>query len=207
MPRLVARLRTEAPGIQVHIRTLDPRVADALETGRLDLAIGVFARISEVFSRETLFLERMVWALRADHPAAREPVSMKTLQRLPLVVLTPGNESAEGEQRTSHLIEPRVLWDELASDQAPLGRGARQRIRAVVDNAHAVMAIIGSSDLVGLAPRRLAMSRCEALGLKLIELPDPSPGAAIEAVWRADQSAHPALSWLRGILAEAARDA
>ncbi len=80
-------------------------------------------------------------------------------------------------------------------------------MRVVVDNAHAALATLGASDLAGIAPRRLALARCEALGLKLLEAPGLGPGTAIEAVWRADQSTHPALSWLRAMLLEAAQDA
>ncbi len=206
LPHLIARVRAEAPRVQIHVRSLDAGMAEALEAGRLDLAIGVFGRVAEVFVRETLFEERMVWVVRADHPAVRHGMSAKALEKLPLVVLTPGDEGADGE-RSSRLIERRVLWDELAGDRAPLGRGARARVRVVVDNAHAVLATVGASDLVGLAPRRLALSRCEALGLKLMDVTGPGPGTAVEAVWRADQSSHPALTWLRAKLAEAAKDA
>jgi DNA-binding transcriptional LysR family regulator len=207
LPHLIARVRTEAPSVQIHVRGLDAGMAEALEAGRLDLAIGVFGRIAEPFTREPLFQEGMVWAVRADHPAAQGgEVSLKALQKLPLAVLTPTDEGA-GLERSNRLIERRVLWEELASDQTPLGRDARQRVRVIVDNAHAVLAMVGASDVVALAPRRLAKSRCEALGLKLIDAVGFGPGAAIEAVWRTDQASHPALTWLRAKLAEAARDA
>ena len=206
LPHLIARVRAQAPGVQIHVRGLDAGVPDALEAGRLDLAIGVFGRISEIFARETLFEERLVWAVRADHPAVKAADPVKALQKLPLVVLTPGDDATEGE-RSHRLLERRVLWDELVSDRAPLGRDARARVRVVVDNAHAALATLGASDLAGIAPRRLALARCEALGLKLLEAPGLGPGTAIEAVWRADQSTHPALSWLRAMLLEAAQDA
>ena len=206
LPHLVARVRAAAPKVQLHVRGLDAGMPEALEAGRLDLAIGVFGRVAEVFSRETLFEERLVWAVRADHPAAQGADPLKALQKLPLVVLTPGDEGADGE-RSGRLVERRVLWEELVSDRAPLGRDARSRVRVMVDNAHAALATVGSSDLVGLAPRRLALARCEALNLKLLEAPGLGPGTAVEAVWRADQSSHPALTWLRATLAEAAKDA
>lgn len=206
LPRFIGRVRALAPRIEIHVRAVEPGVGEALETGRLDLAIGVFGRMADVFARETLFEERMVWAVRADHPAAKEPMSQKALQKLPLIVLAPSDEGVEGE-RSGRVIERRSLWDELTDDQALLGRAARQRVRAIVDNAHAVLAIIAASDLVALVPRRLALARREALGLKLLELAEPAPAAVLEAVWRAEQSAHPALTWLRGVLVEAAKDA
>ena len=206
LPRLVERVRAEAPKVQLNVRGLDAGVPEALEAGRLDMVIGVFGRIGEVFSRLTLFEERLVWAVRADHPAAQGEDPQKALQKALLVVLTPGDEGVDGE-RSNRLLERRVLWDELASDRAPLGRDARSRVRVMVDNAHAALATVGSSDLVGLAPRRLAQSRCEALGLRLLEAPGLGRGTAVEAVWRTDQTSHPALTWLREKLVEAAQDA
>ena len=207
LPHLIARVRAEAPNVQIHVRNLDPGVPEALEAGRVDLAIGVFGRVAEMFTREALFQEGLVWVVRADHPAVQGgEVNQRTLQKLPLAVLTPTDEGADGE-RANRLIERRVLWEELASDQTPLGRDARARVRVVVDNAHAVLAIVGASDLVAVAPRRLAQSRCEPLGLKLVEATGLGPGAMIDAVWRTDQMSHPALTWLRAKLVEAAQDA
>lgn len=207
LPHLVARLRAEAPKVQLHVRGLEAGVPEALEAGRVDMAIGVFGRVSEVFTREALFQESLVWVVRADHPAIRgsSEVNQKALQKLPMAVLTPTDEGVEGE-RSNRLIERRVIWEELASDQTPLGRDARTRVRVIVDNAHAVLSIVGSSDLVAVAPRRLAQSRCEPLGLRLVEATGLGPGTAIEAVWRTDQASHPALSWLRTKLREAAQD-
>jgi DNA-binding transcriptional LysR family regulator len=207
LPHLIARVRAEAPSVQIHVRNLETGVPEALEAGRLDLAIGVFGRVAEMFTRETVFQEGLVWVVRADHPAVQGgEVNQKALQKLPLAVLTPTDEGVDAE-RANRLIERRVLWEELASDQTPLGRDARARVRVVVDNAHAVLAIVGASDLVAVAPRRLAQSRCEPLGLKLVEATGLGPGASIDAVWRTDQMSHPALTWLRQKLAEAARDA
>ncbi len=207
LPHLIARVRAEAPNVQIHVRNLEPSVPEALEAGRLDLAIGVFGRVAEMFTREPLFQEGLVWVVRADHPALQGgEMNQKALQKLPLAVLTPADEGADGE-RSNRLIERRVLWEELASDQTPLGRDARARVRVVVDNAHAVLAIVGASDLVAVAPRRLAQSRCEPLGLRLVEATGLGPGAVIDAVWRTDQMSHPALTWLRRKLAEAAQDA
>ena len=207
LPHLVARVRAEAPKVQLNVRGLDAGVPEALEAGRLDLVIGVFGRVADMFTRQPLFQEGLVWVVRADHPAVQgSEVNQKALQKLPLAVLTPTDEGLESE-RGARLIERRVIWEELASDQTTLGRDARNRVRVVVDNAHAVLAIVSASDLVAVAPRRLAQSRCEPLGLKLAEATGLGPGAAVDAIWRTDQMSHPALTWLRTKLAEAALEA
>ena len=208
IPRVVERVRARAPHIRLIVRGQDSGMAEALESGRLDLCIGVYGRMAEVFAREQLFDERLVWVLRADHPAAREPVSIAAIEAMPLVLLSPAANERAGFERSSRLIEPIVMWDELAADESPLGRGAGERIRVVVDNAHAALAIVCGGGMAAVAPRRLAQSRAKALGLKLVDLPPQVRlGAAFEAIWRADQSTHPALSWLRGIFRDAAREA
>ena len=207
LPKVISRIRIEAPGVVINVRSTDATLAENLETGRVDLAVGVFGRSAEVFARETLFHERLVWVVRADHPAVSGPSPLKALEKLPLALLAPGNRERPPADRSSRLIEPLVMWEDLASDQTPLGRGASQRIRVVVDNSHEVLAIVAASDMAALAPYRLARSRQATLGLKLVDPADVRPAAAFEAIWRADRSAHPALSWLRGILRDAASEA
>jgi DNA-binding transcriptional LysR family regulator len=210
MPKVMARVRRQAPGVHLNLRPPDGSPAEALESGRLDLAIGVFGRVSDAFAREPLFEERLVWVLRQDHPALSRADVAAALEEAPLAVLaTARSERPErtGTPERTRTIEPRVMWDELDGDAAPMGRNARERIRIVVDNAHAALSIIGSTDMAGLAPYRLALSRKEALGLAILDAPSTRQGAVFEAVWRADQTSHPALSWLRAMLREAAAEA
>jgi DNA-binding transcriptional LysR family regulator len=203
------RIRNEAPGVELHIRSPDAGMAEDLETGRLDLAVGVFGRTSETFAREPLFEERLVWAVRADHPAAAAgPLSLDSLRRLPLLLLSPTSSERAAGERPGRGIERLALWNDLGSGRTPLGPDALERIKVVVDTAHAALAIVGRSDLAALVPRRLAMTWSDMHGLKLTEISDEAgPATPVEAVWRADQSSHPALSWLRGLLRETAREA
>jgi DNA-binding transcriptional LysR family regulator len=205
MPKVVELVRRQAPLVQLRVQAMGPSVAEALETRRIDLAVGVFGRAADIFAREPLFEDRLVWAMRCDHPAARDPMPVKELQKLPLVVLSPGGDRAAAE-RSGRLLEPRVLWDELTADQTPMGRGARQRIRVMADNAHAALAIIAASDLVGMVPLRLARAHARTLNLMLIDPPETRSPAPFEMVWRADLGSHPALDWLRDVMRQAARE-
>jgi DNA-binding transcriptional LysR family regulator len=206
LPRVVARIRQEAPQVQLNVQGVDNALGEALETGRIDLAIGAFGRMSDLFARERLFDERLVWVVRKGHPATAQEASAKVMEKLPMVLLSPRSGERAGGERSNRQIEPLVLWDELASDQTPLGRGARQRIKVVVDNAHAALAIVAGSDLAALAPKRLAQSRSKDLGLILVEMGGERPPTALETIWRADRTSHPALSWLRNVLRDVSRD-
>ena len=203
MPRAIAAIRAAAPGVEMHVRSPEPGLAEALETGRIDLAIGVFGRASGIFAREYLFDENLVWGVRADHPAVGDPNPLERLMESPLLLLAPATEG-QGE-RGGRGIERLAIWDDLNAESSPLGRAARQRIKMVVDNAHAAVAIIGQTDMATLVPRRLAQTLSESHGLKLFDMAEEGrPLARFESMWRADQSNHPALGWLRRVLRETA---
>ena len=206
MPRVIARIRVEAPGVALHLRGHEPGLAEAVESGRIDLAVGVFGRIAGVFGREHLFDEHLVWAVGAHHPAVTASDPQVALLASPVMLLAPATESQN--DRAGRGIERVAIWDDLSSDASPLGPNARQRIKMVVDNAHAALAIVGQTDMAALAPRRLAEALGESHGLKLFDMaPEGRPVARFESIWRADQSNHPALGWLRRILREASLDA
>src|SRR5256885_1922709 len=77
-------------------------VAEALRSGRAALAIGSFRRLPEWAASEPLLRETRVWVLRADHPAAREELTLERLAELPHLVI-----AATGEDE--HAIEGYVV--------------------------------------------------------------------------------------------------
>jgi DNA-binding transcriptional LysR family regulator len=209
LPRAVARVRAEAPNVELHIRSPYGGVADALETGRLDLAVGLFGRATEVFSREFLFEEGLVWVLRADHPVLDDPAPLDRLMELPLLVLAPSDDEPRRGDRANRGIERLSMWEELNAGRHPMGPGARQRVKVVMDNAHAALAITARTDIATLAPRRLAMTWREVHNLKILDLPAEMapPNVGFEMIWRTDQGVHPAHIWLRTVIRETAQDA
>jgi DNA-binding transcriptional LysR family regulator len=71
VPPAAIRLAKAAPRVTLAFRpsgTLD--IADLLDRGQLDLAIGSFAQKGERFSRRQLLQDTFVAVLRSNHPAA-----------------------------------------------------------------------------------------------------------------------------------------
>src|SRR5579875_2760748 len=87
MPEVVARIRAAAPHSQIRIRNSGPNLVEALDSGRTDVAIGGFVRVPERFEQAALFEDRMVWAIRADHPLAGRPLTMDRLCELPHIII------------------------------------------------------------------------------------------------------------------------
>ena len=75
------------------------------------------------------------------------------------------------------------------------------RTRAIVmsvQDAHSALAIVSRTDMIAMAPRRLATAFAQRYGLKLFEPPYGSPVIAIEAFWRRDPGGPSAvIDWLR----------
>ena len=72
LPRLVERLRQEAPGVSLHtVRTTSTTLRDDMESGRVDLAIGPLTQLKAGFFQRRLFRQRYVCLFRKGHPLGR----------------------------------------------------------------------------------------------------------------------------------------
>jgi DNA-binding transcriptional LysR family regulator len=209
MPGVVERLRQEAPGAELRLTRTGPTLGDDLLSGRIDLVVGGFGRAGGLFARETLFTESMIWALRADHPAAQgRTLPLDCLADLAHVIITTGEpgQAVEGRSHDSGL-ERRVIWDDGGAFESAMSRaGWRRTIGVTVQDAQSALAIVSRSDMVALAPRRLARLLAGQYRLKLFDPPYAAAPTAIETLWRRDLSDSPPLDWLRSSLRAAAAE-
>lgn len=205
LPTVVARLRAEAPLSEVRIRAPDSDLEEALRNGAVDIAVGVFADLSDRLDREVIFEEQGVWAIRADHPAANAPLTLETLARLSHVVLavTPNSDESGGlgwgRGRRVNVLSGSGGVDEVLSHA-----GLRRTIAVRVHDIYGALSIVSRTDMMTLAPRRLAEVHARALGLKLLDPPYPARGLTGETIWSGEAGGHPAVAWLRQLVREAA---
>lgn len=199
LPEVVARLRAAAPRAELRIRNAGASLVEALDAGRADVAIGAFTRAPDRFGCETLFDERMVWALREDHPAAQAELSMERLCALPHIIIALAEEGAalDGSVMDAGL-ERRVVWDDGAVQELFAAQGKARRVAVTVPDGHSALSIVSRSDMVAFVPRRLALSFVP-FGLKLVDPPDPAPSTEVSLLWRRDHDSS-ALAWFRSLL-------
>src|SRR5215216_2732438 len=80
---LLQRLGQEAPRIALHIHPLQPEAASTLlKPGGMDLVIAPQREVENV-RQLTLFSDRYVCAVRADHPQVGERLTLTLFERLP----------------------------------------------------------------------------------------------------------------------------
>lgn len=139
LPFLTA-LKHSAPQVRVALVPVDGAQAQGqLERGELDLALITAAGTPPDLHARALFDKRYVCVMRADHPAAREPLTLERFCALEhaLVSLTGGR--FEG-----------------VTDEALARLGRQRRVTLSVASFLILPEILRASDLVAVVPSRLA---------------------------------------------------
>lgn len=204
LPSIVGRIRADAPGVDVRIAPGVADIGEALDTGRVDLAISAYGRVPERLGLHVLLRDRLVWVLRADHPMAQGPLTLERLASLPHLVRAVTDERTEAMDGmiVEHGLERRVAQDgDGALIDALAGIGRRRQVRLTVPSTHAALAVVGETDLAALVPWRMASAWADHYRLKWMEPPYPGPETQLSMVWHLGHGGDPALKWLRDTIA------
>jgi DNA-binding transcriptional LysR family regulator len=185
MPRLLSRLRQEAPGVTVLSRFLGDDLERALLAREVDLVFGTRFRALAGVVVQTVGHEPMVMLAREGHPQARKGLTTEQFAALDHVVVTP-------RQLPGSAVDAAL---------EPLG----YRRRVVLQLPHFVAAafIVARTDLVLTVPRLLARSLRGLLPLRELPLPFEMPGFSFAIAFHAQRQDDPAHRWLRQAVVEA----
>jgi len=182
MPVLIERCRALAPGVRVRsVRAGSIALKEAMETGRVDVAIGAFDDMSEALFQRHLFRQRFVTLLRVGHP------------------LTQGAIDVERFAGAAHLIVDAVdsPYDRINGLLAKAGVVPA----ASVPHFTAVPYIVGAGDLVVTVPQKLAERAAASFGLTWIEPPLALPTLQTNVFWHRRFGQDPGNTWLRELIA------
>jgi len=177
LPRLLASLASEAPGVDVVTTVVGDAVEDAVQRGEADLALGAF------------FAERGGLLLR---PLFRDPFAVAIA-----AAHAPGRLTLERYLAARHvLVAPRALPGGVVDNRlASLGRTRRVVLRTPCFQT--ALAIAARTDLIVTAPRSLIVEYAKHAPLVMftppLELPEVRFGALFSAS-RQDDVVH---KWLR----------
>lgn len=194
MPRLVARLGEEAPGVQLVVQpVMQAGQAGRLSSGELDLAVvpvlaGRPLAASGELVQRTLFRDRFSSFLRSGHPLAAG-----------------GGPSLEAWIEWPHLlVSPSGRGPGLV-DSALAERGLARHVALRVPGFGTAAALVAASDLILTAPAALARV-CEPLGVVERALPLPLPEHGVVLLWHRRFGSDPGHRWLRRIFEEVAAE-
>ncbi|CAO4146185.1 DNA-binding transcriptional LysR family regulator [Methylorubrum aminovorans] len=180
MPTLIAHLQAVAPGLKLLLHTVDRhRILDDLDTGRVDLGIGVFEQGQTHHKRRILNKENYLCIFNAELVGVSAPISLDDYVRLPHL-LTSLVESAHG-----------VVDDALA-------KIGRKRVIALTSPRFSVMPfVVRQAPVIATMHSRLARFFADSMGLTVSPAPIVLPDVSISMIWHASNDAVPSQRWLR----------
>jgi DNA-binding transcriptional LysR family regulator len=190
LPTLIERVRREAPGIALStVRNAAVNLRDELESGKVDMAIGLLPQLNAGFFQRRLFMQRYVCLMRHGHRLAKKRITLA--------------EYAGAE----HLVVDAAGTGHGKVDAMLRRSGIERTVRLTVPHYVSVGHILQSSDLVTTVPATLADRLLEPFGLVKVAHPAKLPEVAINAFWHAKYHRSPANRWLRSIVLELFGDA
>ena len=176
---LIRLVHADAPHVELRFHNEAADDIAALQTGAADLAIGSYSETASDIDTQFLTSEGLVGIVRTGHPALARRITLRAFARLDHVVVSRrGNRNNPVDR---HLHE----------------HGLTRTILAVVPTYAAALAMVATSDLTTIAPRRLAAALAGAAGLHTFTLPTPDAEVAIDQLWHLRYRHDPAHRWLR----------
>jgi len=201
-PRLVRSFRALAPNAVLVLRHQERSLSEALDTGRVDIAVGAFGRAAERFDRCVLFQEQLVWVVRDRHPLARTHLTLEALAAQPHLIVSATGSSEPSESTVQEQgLERRMIWDDSGAYRTAMDRMGRTSSRDMTaPDSLTALAIAAETDIMALCPIRIARQFQAAFSLVILRAPYDIRPIEVHALWRKDNSAHPAVSWLKDLL-------
>jgi DNA-binding transcriptional LysR family regulator len=208
---LSRELQQAAPGIDLVIRPstrLD--LAEQIDLGRIDLAIGIFAQIPPRLNSRSLMSQGESILMRKGHPAARRKLALRDLTRYPLLTLSVGGqeEGAVGGFIVERgLARQSEMFDRRALEEALRGSKEAPRSRVTVPHALAIPALLHDTQMLAIVPASLAVALAKSGDLIRREPPYQAGTETLRAVWHGRDEHDAGHAWLRERVAKTARAA
>jgi DNA-binding transcriptional LysR family regulator len=182
LPELMVALREQAPGVRLETLPL-PRegIADALEAGRIDFAVGFLPMVKETRQTE-LLRDRYVVLLRGGHPFLRKRRTgaqlLQALRELEFV-----NVRTHGD--TLRLLRELQVED---------------RLRLTTEHFTVLPAIVRATDLAVVMPLSIARGFGAPGDYATVEPPVAGREFAVALHWSRRFEADPGSAWLRSLI-------
>jgi len=176
---LIARVREEAPRVQLHFLQKSTRDSTSLRDGSVDLETGVVgATTSPELRTQALFRDRFIGVVRTGHALCRGKI-------------TP-TRYASGK----HIGVSRRGLGQGPIDAALKALGLQREVAVVVAGFATALALARATDLVATVPERHTGNLRD--GMHGFSLPVATPEFTVSMLWHPRMHADPAHRWLRG---------
>jgi DNA-binding transcriptional LysR family regulator len=180
IPSLMARLRKEAPSVSLRLRSINRySVLEELDTGKLDLGVGVFDQGQIHHKRRPLYTDNFLCLFNPAQVNFTTPISLADYLAVPHV-LTTLSADAHG-----------------AVDEALAKLKLRRTIALTTPGFLAVPFVVRRAPVVTTMPSKLARYFADAFDLATSPPPIELPSLTISLLWHASFDHDPGHVWLR----------
>ena len=185
LPPLMRHLAEVGPKIRLQTyRSSSLELPELMESGQVDLAVGLLPRLTTGFYQRRLFSLDYVCMMRRQHPLAAGELTADAVRRHDHVVVT-----AEG---TGHAV----------IEQSLIRQGLPPDLRLRIPDFVSVPYILHESDLIATVPEKLAERAAGPFDLVYYPHPFDLPTIQINAFWHRRYHHDAANKWLRDELVQ-----
>ena len=190
LPRLLSHVRAIAPGIALEAGLINGGLAQALQAGEADLALGYLPWLDTGFYQQTLYSQDWICLVNARHPRLGSDLDADMANTW----------NQEVYQSEAHIaISSGTGYQLLDGTLASLT--ISRKILLELPGFLGLSAILSTTDLVATLPRHIGETLAHNAGLRVLPCPFAIPGFAVKQYWHERYQHDSANRWMRGICA------
>lgn len=183
LPRLLARLRQEAPLVRLEALRIDGNTAAALASGEADLALGYIPWLETGIYQQALFDQTWVCLANARHARVGDAMTLEQYQSEAHIGMATGTGH--------HLLDAALMTQDIV-----------RKVLLELPGFPGIGAIVASTDLLATLPSHIGTTLAEQFGLKVIACPFPIKGFTVRQHWHARYHTDAGNRWFRQLIAE-----
>jgi DNA-binding transcriptional LysR family regulator len=182
LPTLLARIRTEAPGIDVRVRPLGRDAEGLLHAGAADVVISAASGGPSLLTKR-LFEDRYVCVVRDGHTMMSRKLSPEEFASLSHVLIAPLDGRGPVHEALAAL-------------------GLTRRVAVKLPHFMLAPFVLTTSDLVLTVAERIGQAFAELLPLRVVATPLSLPRIGMSLLWHERNHHDSAHAWMRQTIAE-----
>ncbi len=199
LPKVIAALHEQAPGICLDILTPSDVSFQDIEKGKVDMAINRFNQLPQSFHQTTLWRDNFACLLSSDHPAVDNFDLDAYLASNHIWVNKTNMGVGTGMDRGN---TSRLGW----IDEALAELDVKRNIRVFTRNYMVASTFATQPDLIATLPRRMAQVYANEPKLAIRTPPFPLVPIEIKMIWSPLLQHNPGHQWLRRLIVDLARE-
>lgn len=182
LPHLFSHVRAVAPNVKLEAATISPSMAQALESGDADLALGLIPSLESGFYQQSLFVQDWICLAHARHPRLQGKLSKAAYQKELHVGIVAGTGQS--------LLDKAVSENDI-----------HRKIALELPGFLGLSAILTTTDLVATLPRHIGETLARSASLQVLKCPFQIPSFVVKQHWHARFHYDQGNRWLRGVCA------